>query len=377
MTDATPFRLEDWISPPGDTIADVLKERGWSPQAFAKNACLSSTKAERLISGDAPIDEATAVTLSRVLGSTSRFWLTREAHYRARIRQLREADKLKQFVPWLNQFPVADMMKIGFIPKRRKTEENKPAIVDDVLTFFRMASPEIWKKVYTNLETSFRRANNAQANLGAVSVWLRAGESQIENIGYSPEKYTEEKFENALREIRDLTVDRPEKFERELKTLCSEAGVNLALIPAIPRMRVSGVARWIDAERPFIQLSLYGKTNDRFWFTFFHEAAHILLHSKKAVFLDNDHAASSAVRGRQEQEADDFASNMLIPDKRIHELKCLPHTKAAVERFAKDIRIHPGIVVGRMQHESVLQYRTVLNKLKDKFQFIQPGDARV
>ncbi|MDD9857427.1 MAG: ImmA/IrrE family metallo-endopeptidase [Gammaproteobacteria bacterium] len=371
MTDTTQFHPDDWISPPGDTIADVLKERGWSPQAFAKNAGIPLAQAKRLISGDAPIDEAMAVALARSVGSTSRFWLTREAHYRARIRQLREADKLKQLVPWLDRFPIADMMKIGFIPKRRKTEENKPAIVEDLLMFFRMASPEIWGEVYTNMEASFRRANNAQTNLGAVSVWLRAGESQIENIGYSPEKYTREKFENALREIRNLTVGRPQKFEQQMKNLCSEAGVNLALIPVIPRIRVSGVARWIDSERPLIQMSLYGKTNDRFWFTFFHEAAHIILHSKKVVFLDNDRVAASANRGHQEQEADNFAANMLIPKKYLDELRGLQHTKTAIEGFAKDIGIHPGIVVGRMQHENVLHYRTVLNKLKDRFEFKQ------
>ena len=100
MTNAPPFNPDDWpddwISPPGDTIADVLKERGWSPQVFAKNARIPPAKAERLISGDAPIDEATAATLSRVLGSTSRFWIAREAHYRARIRQLQQTSELKQ-----------------------------------------------------------------------------------------------------------------------------------------------------------------------------------------------------------------------------------------------------------------------------------------
>jgi len=96
MTDSTPFHPDDWISPPGDTIADVLKERGWSARAFAKNAGIPLAKAERLISGDAPIDEATAAALSRVLGSTSRFWLTREAHYRARIRQLQYTGQAKQ-----------------------------------------------------------------------------------------------------------------------------------------------------------------------------------------------------------------------------------------------------------------------------------------
>lgn len=90
MTDT--FHPDDWISPPGDTIADVLKARDWSPRAFAKNAGIPLVQAERLISGDAPIDEATAATLARTLGSTRRFWLTREAHYRARIRRLQRAD---------------------------------------------------------------------------------------------------------------------------------------------------------------------------------------------------------------------------------------------------------------------------------------------
>jgi len=94
MTDT--FHPDDWISPPGDTIADVLQARGWSAQAFADNAGISHAHAERLINGDAPIDESTAAMLARVLGSTPRFWLTREAHYRARIRQLRGASQAER-----------------------------------------------------------------------------------------------------------------------------------------------------------------------------------------------------------------------------------------------------------------------------------------
>jgi len=94
MTDT--FHPDDWISPPGDTIADVLQARGWSAQAFADNAGISLARAERLIIGDAPIDESTAAMLARVLGSTRRFWLTRESHYRARVRQLQDAGHAEQ-----------------------------------------------------------------------------------------------------------------------------------------------------------------------------------------------------------------------------------------------------------------------------------------
>jgi len=99
MTIATPFHSgdwpDDWISPPGDTIADVLKKRGWSPRAFAENACIPLARAKRLIGGEAPIGEATAATLSQSLGSTSCLWIAREAHYRARIQQLREPRRVE------------------------------------------------------------------------------------------------------------------------------------------------------------------------------------------------------------------------------------------------------------------------------------------
>jgi len=367
LTEITP----DWLSPPGDTIADILEERGWSPQVFAEKAGISLKRATRIISGDAQIDNRMARTLSRVLGSTTRFWIAREANYRAGIefRQSKAADDPANWVDWLEMFPISVMMKNGLIPKRARSSNNKPVIVEDLLRFFSVASPAAWTKHYTNLEASFRRAsNNHQKSLGAVSAWLMAGERAMESVGYSHEQYSSTQFEKSLWEIRKLTKEKPDVFEPEMKKLCSEAGVNLALVPAIPRAGVSGVARWIDWRRPLIQLSLYGKTNDRFWFTFFHEAAHILLHPK-AVFLDNDHVASSTDRNLQEQEADEFAADMLISERHLAELRDLPHTKTAVQAFAKRIGIHPGIVVGRMQHEKFLPYQTRLNALKASFTF--------
>jgi len=112
MTDTTQFHPDDWVSPPGDTIADVLKQRNWSAQAFAKNAGIPLAHAKRLISGDAPIDAATAAALARSLGSTSRFWLTREAHYRARIRRL-QSSPAKRNKKSASRFPVETARAAG------------------------------------------------------------------------------------------------------------------------------------------------------------------------------------------------------------------------------------------------------------------------
>jgi HTH-type transcriptional regulator/antitoxin HigA len=131
---------------------------------------------------------------------------------------------------------------------------------------------------------------------------------------------------------------------------------------------VSGVARWLNARRPLIQLSVYGKQNDRFWFSFFHEAAHILLHSqqKKSVFLDDPSKSESS--SKEEREANAWARDFLIAPNYAKVLPDISKTKAAVKDFAEAIGVHPGIVVGRMQHDQLLDVRW-LNDLKVSFKF--------
>jgi Zn-dependent peptidase ImmA (M78 family) len=111
-----------------------------------------------------------------------------------------------------------------------------------------------------------------------------------------------------------------------------------------------------------IQLSLRYKTNDQFWFTFFHQAGHILLGGKKEAFIDLDHE-----KGEAEAAADRFAANLLIPPGKASELSKLQSTQA-VKSFAESIGIAPGIVVGRLQHDEIIGYDQ-LNGLKVRFQW--------
>ena len=257
------------------------------------------------------------------------------------------------------------MKKVAVIPDRRITESRKPELVEILLQFFSVASPDEWAERYGNLQGSFRRARKVNSDIGAVTSWLRMGEIEAEKI-VAP-KYSKAKFEKALIEIRELTVLPPGEFAPRLCELCSEAGVKLVFVPAVPKAHVIGVARWLNLHSPLIQLSLNGKTNDVFWFAFFHEAAHILLHSdnKQNIFLDNlnNHLSDSS----QEHEANQWAANKLIPQERTVDLFKIK-TSDNLERFAHIVSIHPGIVVGRLQHEGVLKFATRLNNWKEKFE---------
>jgi HTH-type transcriptional regulator/antitoxin HigA len=372
MTDLDAPFAPDWVSPPGDTIADVLEERGWTQAELARRLGYTEKHVSQLINGKAAITEDTASRLERVLGSTAGFWLRKEATYRERLERQQFAQRCAGWVDWLDRLPIKELMAHGAVAKARLVEKNKPALVEACLRFFGVASPGEWEGVYvTDLQAQYRRSRAEQSDLAAIATWLRLGEKQAE--GWDAPKFDRARFEKALKEIRVLTTQPPQVFEPQMKRLLRDAGVTLALVPAIPRAHVSGVARWLSPSRPLIQLSLYGKTNDRFWFTFFHEAAHILLHGtsaqdRKAVFLDDPDGGGS--EDTLEHEANRWAADFLIPPENAVRLRSLT-SKAAVQAFAKELSIHPGIVVGRLQHDGFIQ-PAWMNGLKVSFGWANP-----
>lgn len=371
MTELSAPFAPDWVLAPGESVLDLAEERGWTQGELAQRLGYSEKHISQLINGKVPITVDAAQRLERVLGSSMDFWLKLEANYQNHKARLEATERHACWISWLDELPIKDLMSSGAIAKVRNDAKNKPGIVESCLRFFGVASPEEWRGHYGGMQVAFRRSRAEQSDVGAISAWLRLGEQEAEKL--DGPKYDKARFEKALREIRGLTCEAPEAFEPRMRALLRDAGVLLALVPAIPRAHVSGVARWLSPTRPLLQLSLYGKTNDKFWFTFFHEAAHILLHAdgkegKKSIFLDDPNASHST--DPREQEANQWAGNILIPQQHGQRLAML-RTKDAVKAFAQTIAIHPGIVVGRLQHDHIID-PSWMNDLKQSFQFMGP-----
>jgi HTH-type transcriptional regulator/antitoxin HigA len=81
--DATRFN-PDWVSPPGDTILDLLEEREWNQNQLAERLGFSIKHVNQLIKDNVPLTENIAIRLESVLGAPLGFWLKREAQYRER-----------------------------------------------------------------------------------------------------------------------------------------------------------------------------------------------------------------------------------------------------------------------------------------------------
>jgi HTH-type transcriptional regulator/antitoxin HigA len=359
----TPFS-PDWILLPGASILDAAEERGWTQLELAQRLGYSEKHMSQLINGKVSLSVDAAQRLERVFGNHLDFWLSLEANYQKHKARL-EANALHtSWVPWLDELPLKALIDCGAIPKLRLVSKNKPRLVDECLRFFGVASPADWRLYYASMQVSFRRSRAEQGDVAAITAWLRRGEQQAEKLRGT--KYDKIRFEKKLLLARNLTREKPEVFEPQLRRLLQDAGVLLAIVPAMPRTHVSGVARWLGPTRPLIQLSLYGKTNDKFWFSFFHEAGHILLHSenkkdKKTIFLDDPQPTHA--EELQEHEANEWARNCLIPTTEAPRLPTLK-TKKAVIGFAREIGVHPGIVVGRLQHDKLIA-ASCMNDLRE------------
>ena len=150
------------------------------------------------------------------------------------------------------------------------------------------------------------------------------------------------------------------KALQQTARLCNEAGVALALVQPLQKTALSGAAWWLSPRKAVIQLTARHKSDDHLWFSFFHEAAHILLHSKKGVFVDETNGDDA----EQEIEANEWASNFLVPKSAWEKFVATsPRSERVVRLFAEEQGIAPGIVVGMLQHEGFLPW-THLNALK-------------
>ncbi|MGO8870637.1 MAG: ImmA/IrrE family metallo-endopeptidase [Acidimicrobiales bacterium] len=336
-----PFQ-PDYVSPPGDTLRDLLTELNLSQAELATRAGLSTKHVNQIMQGQAPITLETAIILERITGMPAAFWNRREADYREGLLRTKLTTLNAEDEAWLKSLPVKELQSRKHIPM----EKDNGRLFDAVLSFFGVADRAAYERVWRGPVASFRRSPAFSSHPGAVVSWLRI--AQIEAQPAKVEAFSASLFREVLKEIRSLTAHGD---PNRMVEMCAAAGVVVVFVPEVKGCRISGAAWWTSPSRGVIALSDRYKKDDFFWFTFFHEAAHLLLHSKKETFVDD-----GTDDDLLEDEANRFAEEFLIPSDRAKQLRTL-NTDAEVETFAQSIGVAPGIVVGRMQHDKIWDYK--------------------
>ncbi|MFA5118777.1 MAG: HigA family addiction module antitoxin [Candidatus Omnitrophota bacterium] len=364
MTDKSkPFKYSpDYAVPPGVTISELLNHLGMTQVELADRTGRPEKTISDIVNGKQGVTPETALQFERVLGMSASFWNNLEKNYRESLVRIEEVKALEKQINWLENFPIESIIKNGWMQKH----DNAVAQLQELLSFMGVASP---KELSVSCSSAiFRKSKKIQTDPWTLCAWLRKGELEAQSVECKP--YDKNKFKESLYKIREMTItpDTPSILPHWGK-LCAESGVALVIIQELPKLKVNGATRWLK-DKAVIQLSLLNKYEDILWFSFFHEAAHILLHGRKDVFIEDRNKFD---QNDMEKEADQFAEDFLVPRNEYNEFILKDDfNHSTVNNFAKKIGVGPGIVVGRLQHEGLIKYNE-LASFKPRLCWKQPS----
>jgi addiction module HigA family antidote len=355
----TEFR-PDYASHPGETLLETIEAKGMKQAELARRMGRNKVELSRIIAGRSGISSETALQLERALGVAASFWIALQCQYDESVARRIDRERLAAEVDWVRKFPYRSMARLGWLADTSDRVERVRALLD----FFGIASAKQWSRLWQRPEVRFRMSQALEPDFFALSAWLRKGELMGAETTCAP--FDESAFRVALHKIRPLTREPPEVFVPELQRLCSSTGVAAVFVPELPRIRASGATRWLSPTKALVQLSLRYRRDDQLWFSFFHECGHVLLHGKRDTFIEN----SDRGQGRPEEtEANRFAAEHLIPSRQYDEfVRLRSFAPISIRSFARRIRIAPGIIVGRLQHDKHVPFSHA-NNLKVPLQW--------
>ena len=290
---------------PGETLTEKLEEMNMGPKEFALRTGKPEKTIIAVMNGKSAITPDMAVQFEQVTLIPANFWMNHQRGYDEFVARVKRKKAIAAAIPWAKKFPLAEMIRKGWLPATKNLEEK----TTELLNFFSFSNHTGWEDYYfkQQLKVAFRISLKKTVDPYAISAWLRKGELQAKELQAEPFSLID--FKAALPELQQIIRKQRKDSFSQVQKICLSIGVKVVITPGINKVPISGSTRWIK-DTPLIQLSDKFKNSDAFWFTFFHEIGHILLHGKKDIFLEK--VEYSDKQQNQEEEADAFAWNYVV-----------------------------------------------------------------
>lgn len=348
----------NWVSSPYSTIKDIILYNNMDKSQLDKTLKEKEIQLNDLLEGKVYIDRNVASILSTIFHNSEDFWVNKQQIYDTRVENLDSTEKDE----WIKSLPIKEIIDEGFI------DSDNDNLFKKCLDFFDVKNIFDWKiKYIQSSNLSFRKSDGFDAKKSSVISWLRMGELHIKDVIYP--KYDRERFEYLLEnDIKNLTrKNSPHNFIPQLIELCYSCGVKVSIQKAPKNCKVYGVTTFSKEGNPVMILSFRYLSDDQFWFTFFHEAGHIILHEKKFLNFEEESMTEVSEKFRQEEEeANLFAEEVLIPFQLKNKLYSINGNRKNLIAFSIEANVSPGIVVGQLQNKKIIR-QSYLNTYKRRF----------
>jgi len=337
---------------PGEYIREELKKRGWGQGDLATILGRPAQRVNELLQGKLGVSPELAIELSAAFGGTAEEWLARESAYRLSLAPESDPDLVRKKASLFEMAPIRDMEKRGWIAKTKTPEE----LEEELRRFF--GTSDLTRPPIIPVSTRRTMSYSDQELSPAQRAWCFRARALAAEQMVSP--YDDSKFDACVRALRPLAAFAPET--RKVTAVLNKFGIRFAIVEPLPGSKIDGAAFWID-DSPAIAVSIRYDRIDAFWFTLCHELSHVKHRDPLSIdiALVGEEAVPSAMKVDFEERADNEAADMIIPKEKINSfvLRVAPlYSKEKIIQFAHVIKVHPGIIVGQLQHRGQIGYQS-------------------
>ncbi|WP_269304720.1 XRE family transcriptional regulator [Aeromicrobium sp. HA] len=323
----------DYQVTPGDLIRFELNARGYTQADLAARAGTSAKHLNQVIQDAVPLSADTALRLERTLGIPAVVLTQADAVNQSNKQRVKLRDGLIGHRDWYANFPKTVLQRLSIVDVKSSIETQ----IEDLLNYLAVADPDAYNAVYGEAALSFRRSQRWTVDPHVTALWLRSAELKADDLEVEP--YNKAAFTELLEQLPEVTLLPMREAFAALQERCARVGVAVVFNPSLDGTRASAAVRWLGPERPVIVLTERGKFEDSVWFSFFHEAAHVVLHPRRRSLIELD--GSDDTDGA-ETEANTFAKKVILRG-RGRELSKVEGREELVA-FAEKIGTHPGLV---------------------------------
>lgn len=341
----------DLLIHPGETISDLLEERGITQKELASRAGVSEAFLSDVIHGRKDISKGLAKGLEYALNVPGSFWLNLQADYDAELLSLKEVDSVDDD----ERKVFADIREVVEYLIRQKVIASGETQEETILSLrkvFRVSSLTLLRRIVPS--GAFRMSNKVAVNPDVLGAWLSL--SKFYEAGGRPlPGFVPERTGELVSSLKSIMLKGRGGIEKSLRSLFNGYGIDFSIIPFFRGAPVHGYISLKDDGVYRMVLTLRGRTADIFWFSLFHELGHIVNGDilKQGDYID----AGILGEEKREKAADVFASGALLEKESYHQfVDEKDYSYRAISAYASTQGVPPYVVIGRLQKEGIIPW---------------------
>lgn len=344
---------------PGEFIRDELEARGWEQRDLAEIMGRPERVVSELISGKRTLTAETAQQLGEAFGTSAQVWLNLEAAYQ--LHRLGKPDEaVSRRARLYTAAPIKEMVRRGWIVE----SDNVEVMESRVMRFFGVDSLDVRPDFFS--AAARKSTLYVDEFTPAQQAWLFRARQLAQTL--KPSRFDARAFPARVLGLRSLLAD-PDDV-RQVPTALATLGVRCVVVEHLPETRIDGACFWLDSRSPVVALSVRFDRIDSFWFTLMHELGHVaagdgrdkVLRPDIDLVVDSEALSEDEALPAEERAANQFASSFLVPPDEfkdfIRRVKPL-FSRQRIEEFAALHGVHPGLVVGQLQHLRLIPFRNL------------------